>query len=465
MKKKIASILLACMIASAFFAGCGKSNDTVSKNKRSAQETTAAATEAGYENAGEVYYESEEYYDAENLDMSYEDADMNWQGGNNGSSSNSPDMRADAAKEMLVFRCNIAIDTLEFEQAVTTLKTKIEEYHGFVERENQSDGNSSNGRYVLDEKDKDYYYTATIRIPSAYYESFVSAASGIGTLRSKNSSVDNVATRYGTLQSELEIYEAEYDRYLKQYNETEDESIALQIQYELRNLAITISDIKTEMSMLESDVAYSYVTITIHKVSEKEIKKEEEEKKAVKEEDSFKTKLSKTANESWQSFLGFLQGILLFFVANWWILLILLLIFGAIFFGIKRAVKKAKIRYEENRKKEEAMQFERMKAYQMAKEQSSAQIQARNAENQAQIQARIAAQRAAEQAKVEKAEQLKKEAQDSSPKALETKADEKPETEVKPESEKSDEVKPEEKPDEVKPEAGDSEETKPEKEN
>ncbi|MBO4687088.1 MAG: DUF4349 domain-containing protein [Clostridiales bacterium] len=458
MKKKIASILLACMIASTFLAGCGKSSGTATKNKRMAAETTAAAAEAAYDNGGAVYYEeTAEYYDSDNLDMSYEKSDMEWEGGNNGSSSNTPDVNADAAKEMLVFRCNIAIDTLEFEQAVTALKTKIEEYHGFVERENQTDGNSSNGRYVLDEKDKDYYYTATIRIPSAYYESFVSAASGIGTLRSKNSSVDNVATRYGTLQSELEIYEAEYERYLKQYNETEDESIALQIQYELRNLAITISDIKTEMSMLESDVAYSYVTITIHKVSEKELKKEEEEKKEVKEEDSFGTKLSKTANESWQGFLGFLQGIVLFFVANWWILLILLLIFGVIFFSIRRAIKKAKIRYEEKRKAEEAQQFERMKAYQMAKEQSSAQIQAKNAENQAQIQARIAAQRAAEQAKIEKAEQLKKEAEESS-KAVELKADEKPETEekteeAKPESDVSDSVKPEkEDPDEEKTE-------------
>ncbi|MBP5492113.1 MAG: DUF4349 domain-containing protein [Clostridiales bacterium] len=323
--------------------------------------------------AGEDLYDS---YDGENY---VENADPN----NGGNGSQSPDVKADAAKEMLVFRCNIAIDTLNFDESLVALKNKIEEYHGFIERENQTDGSSGNGRYVIDEEDKDYYYTATIRIPSAYYDSFVNATSGIGTLRSKNSSVDNVATRYGTLQNELEIYEAEYDRYMKQYEETEDESIALQIQYELRNLAITISDIKTEMSMLESDVAYSYVSITIHKVSQKEIEKEQEE---VTEKDSFGTRLSKTAKNSWNDFLGFLQGIVLFFVGGWWVILILGLIAFAIFFGIKRSIKKGRERSEAKRKQLEAEQFERMKAYQMAKEQTQA-------ANQAQIQARINSQK------------------------------------------------------------------------
>ena len=414
MKKKILPLFMVCVLGCSIIAGCAKatkSADTKSQNRsKNNGSAAAAATEANYELAGETV---DYYYDDEaSLDMSYEEADYKYaENGANaapGADPNSVDVKADASKEMLVFRCNMSIDTLNFEEALTALKMKIEEYHGFIERENQSDGNSSNGRYVLDENDKDYYYTATIRIPSAYYESFVSAASGIGTLRSKNSSVDNVATRYGTLANELEIFEAEYDRYLKQYNETEDEAIALQIQYELRNLAITISDIKTEMSMLESDVAYSYVTITIHKVSEKEIKKEEKE---VKEEDTFGTKLSKTAKGSWEGFLGFLQGIVLFFVANWWIFLLLLIIGGAIILSIRRGIKKAKRKAEARRKELEAEQFERMKAFQMAKEQSAA-------ANQAQIQARIASQRAAEQAKAaaeqkakEEAEQAKKEAE------------------------------------------------------
>lgn len=390
MKKKIASLLVACVVGAAFFAGCKSSKDSGSRvNNRSAEKNEVAA-----EVSNESVADAAEWSD--DLDLSYEMKDGD---GVQAANTGNADSVADAKKEMLVFRCTISLDTLNFEESVTALKTKIAEYHGFVERENQSDGNDSNGRYLLDEEDKDYYYTATIRIPSEYYESFVSAASGIGTLRSKNSSVDNVATRYGTLKSDLEIYEAEYDRYLKQYNETEDETIALQIQRELRDLAITISDIKTQMSILESDVAYSYVTITIHKVSEKEIieKVEEEEE----EDNSFGARLSRTAKGSWNKLLGFLQGIVLFFVASWWVLLLLAIILGLIVFLTKRGIKKSNEKAEARRKELEAQQRERLAAYEAARQQANAQNQARHEENQAQIQARIAAQRAAEQAQAQ----------------------------------------------------------------
>ena len=358
MKKKIITIMLALMIGGSFIVACGKkSSDSKKKSTREHNDTVEEIDE---------YYEDIAYETtAANLngrqklsmdygaDAEWEAADEMYQKADPAAPSDEQDVNVDASKEMLVYRCTMSIDTLNFEESLTALKTKIAEFHGFIERETQSDGNNGNGRYIIDEEDKDYYYTATIRIPSAYYESFVSATEGIGTLRSKNSSVDNVATRYGTLKNDLEIYEAEYDRYMKQYNETQDEAIALEIQRELRNLAVTISDIKTQMSMLESDVAYSYVTVTIHKVSEKEIKKEKE---APKEDDDFGTRVSKKAKESWNSFLGFLESILMFFISGWWAFLLAAIIFLILFFVIKSKVKKAKAKAQARRKALEAQQ-------------------------------------------------------------------------------------------------------------
>lgn len=345
---------MACMIGISFIAGCK------SKSEKSSNRTSRTVEEEVYESSADGNYgmtknrsaaaSAENYYYDNGLTMDYAaetDAgdymsddyyEMEQIGDGNGVSGEA-DTTVDVSKEMLVYRCTMSIDTLDFEQSLTVLKQKIEEYHGFIERENQSDGSANGGKYITDEKDKDYYYTATIRIPSEYYESFVNATSGIGILRSKNSSVDNVSTRYGTLKNELEIYEAEYDRYMKQYEETEDESIALQIQRELRNLAITISDIKTEMSMLESDVAYSYVSITLHKVTEKEVKQKEKEEKK-EEEESFGTRISNTAKESWDDLVGFFESIVLFFVANWWIITPILIAVLVLFFVIRHKIKK-----------------------------------------------------------------------------------------------------------------------------
>ena len=393
MKKRVLPILLTGVFALSLLAGCGakEASDSRSKSNSGSAMHAAAAAQNYEENV--AYETTAAAADEDSLDFSYEGEKADETNLASDSGSGKAGTKVDVSKEMLVYRCTIAIDTLEFEQSLATLKAKVQEYHGFVERENQTDGSNSKGRYILDEEDKDYYYTATIRIPSNYYESFVSAASGIGTLRSKNSSVDNVATRYGTLKNELEIYEAEYARLLKQYENTQDEKIALEIQRELRNLSITVSDIKTEMSMLESDVAYSYITITIHKVSQKEIEKEDQQ---VQEEDSFGTRLSKTAKQSWNAFIGFLEDIVLFFVVGWWVILLLALIAIVTILLCKRSIKKSKIK----RAEQEAEQLAKARAHPQAQEEA-------RAANQAQIQARIAAQQAAAQQQAEAVAQAK----------------------------------------------------------
>ena len=434
MKKKVAWILAAIMGIS-MAAACASKNESSAKNKgysgNNAVSAHAAAVDE-YVSGDDYYYAAEttaaayseeaeyvyEDYDGENIDFNYDaptEADENGgqaQSQNSGDPSSSGqqgDTKVDISKEMLVYRCQITMDTLEFDATLAALKNKISEYHGFVERESQTDGSRGNGRYAISEEEKDYYYIATIRIPSEYYESFVASTEGLGILRSKNSSVDNVATRYGTLKNELEIYQAEYDRYLKQYNETEDEKIALQIQKELRNLSLTISDLKTEMSMLESDVAYSYVTITIHKVSEKDLEKEkeleeqkekekkkkEEREKEKEKEDNFGTRVKKAAKDSWKEFLAFLEGILMFFIARWWGIVLFLIIAGIVLLVMKIVRKKIKKRNEIRREKREALEAQhRAQVEEQKKEEEKAREETK-ANNQAQIKARIQAQKEA----------------------------------------------------------------------
>lgn len=330
MKRKFMAALLAAFFALTFLAGCSKSSgsSTRSRNESYDAEPTYALE------SGEAVYEMA------NGDI---DLDYSMDGGGGTVDLSNSGTKADIAKEMLVYRCNIAIDTLDFEGAVSTLKQKVKEYRGLIEYEYQSDGAGASGQYVVDEEDKDYTYSATIRIPSEYYDSFTSSAEGLGILRSKNSSVDNVTTVYGTLKSELEIYEADYARYLEKYEETEDDAIALSIEKELRTLALTIADIKTQMSTIEGDVAYSYITISIHKVCEEEIVVEPEPEPV---DDSFSARFKETAKESWGSFVEFVQGIILFFVRSWWVLLIIGIIVFVIVFSIKRANKRRRIRNE-----------------------------------------------------------------------------------------------------------------------
>lgn len=365
-----------------------------SQSSAMAHSATASASSA----VSSVSSNNEVRYESDNGEIAFDyDAGSNWDTpmpdngamreevasrGYNQKGSSEADQHVDLKSEMLVYRCSIWMDTMEFEKTVAALKRKISEFHGFVENEQQSDGTSETSRYRLDEKEKNYSYFATIRIPSAYYESFVSATEGLGILRSKNSSVDNVATQYGTLKNQLQIAQTEYDRYLQQYENTQDEKVALKIQSELYNLAVTISDLKTRMSMMENDVAYSYVTIRIHKVTEKELEPKEEEKKEEPEEDTFATRMSKTADESWKQLLGFLESVLVFLIMNWWIIVLVAILLIIVIFLIrfltrraarirakKRAEEQAQI--EERRKQREAEEDHFGNHYQAARMQGS----------------------------------------------------------------------------------------------
>ena len=334
MKRKALAAGLAVFFALTIFAGCSSSSSGV-KRARSAGSDEDSGSAAAVQEMGEAVYSAE---------GDYGDLDLEYAANGDVGADAASDIRADLTKEMLVYRSNLSIDTLDFEGSVSTLKQKVREYNGLIEYEYQTDGNDSNGQYIVDEESKNYTYSATIRIPSQYYESFMSSTDGLGILRTKNSSVDNVTTVYGTLKSELEIYEADYARYLEKYEETKDDNVALQIERELRSLALTIADIKTQMSTIEGDVAYSYITISIHKVMEEEIEPEPTPEPEV--DNSFKARLKTTAKESWESFLGFVQAIILFLVRSWWVLIIIGIIVFVIVFSIKRANKKRRIRNE-----------------------------------------------------------------------------------------------------------------------
>lgn len=371
MKKKIMiSTLILCLALSAF-TGCGASKSAERAMRVDSHNGSTNAVLAEIGGSGEYAYAEETMAAAdEAYDVEYEaETPAAYNGDIFADASNSADttssaeatQKADAKKDMLVFRSTIKIDTTDFDTSVHDLKVKINEYHGFLEYEYQTDGSAYDGPEVLDESEKNYTYTATIRIPSEYYESFVNATDGLGYLRSKNSSVDNVSTEYGTLKNELEIYEAEYDRYLEQYENTKDDNVALTIQRELRSLAVTISDIKTRLSSIESDVAYSYVTITIHKVRPAVIEEAIEKEEEFEKEDTFKTRVSDAAKESWKQFLAFLEGLLIFFIETWWGLLIFGIICLIIFLCIRRAVKKHNKKVEAQKREIEEKQLARAK--------------------------------------------------------------------------------------------------------
>ncbi len=158
-------------------------------------------------------------------------------------------------REMLVYSCDVKIDTLDYKKSVNAFKAGLKEMGGFVEHEYYSDGAGFYGYYV-EESEKTKNYTATVRIPSQKYESFITSLGDLGDVRSQNADVENVSQEYKDVGIQLKILEAKEAAYLKMLKKAENTNEILTIQNTLTEIQVQIEQLKSRIQTIETDVAY-----------------------------------------------------------------------------------------------------------------------------------------------------------------------------------------------------------------
>lgn len=250
---------------------------------------------------------NENYISADNYELVAENADGESSGEDNEVTDVSDNIKENNTseniirKEMLVYSCNLTVDVLDFDTAISSFKSNLDKYGAFPENENYSDGGSGS-RWQYSDEEKWQTYTATVRVPSADYNKFCDAVAETGDLRSKNASVENMSREYYDLSSTLEIYEAKEKRYMERLATIQDEQYAIKVEEELTDIQIEISKIKTRMNDIQTDVAYSYVYVTMNEVKEYTAEPEKT--------DTFIQRLSNTVSKATANFLSVMENLL-----------------------------------------------------------------------------------------------------------------------------------------------------------
>lgn len=163
-------------------------------------------------------------------------------------------------RDMLVYRGNVSITTKEYDKAVSNLSELFSKYDCFIE----SSREYSNYRYS-DGVDL-MTYEATIRVNSASYEDFMSGVTDLGVVKSTSSTVQNMNVEYSDTVTALRIKQARLNRYLDLLENEKDTEIALQLEREIDKIQIELQQLENRKALIETDVAYSYVTLTITEV-------------------------------------------------------------------------------------------------------------------------------------------------------------------------------------------------------
>ena len=197
--------------------------------------------------------------------------------------------------EMLVYTCNVSIRTDKFDQSYEMLKNLINDMGGFIESENYSENDSSYNSSKTT--------NLTVRVPSKNYNNFLDSFGDIGTVTNKSSTAQNVSQEYSDTEKALEIYEAELSRYIERVKTIKDESALLELESKITELQVKIAQLKSRRSQIETDVAYSYVYITLSESIYKEETKT-----------SFGGRFMNTINSSWHDFLDIAEGLLFFII-------------------------------------------------------------------------------------------------------------------------------------------------------
>lgn len=215
---------------------------------------------------------------------------------------------AELNTDMLVYSCRLAIDTLDYEKSVQTFRSMLTAAGGFVENENFTDGQSASTSYYIEEQDKNRMYTATVRVPHDKYDEFLNGADQLGDVRSRDSNVQNMGQEYTDLGTTLQIYEAKEKRYIEMLATIKDDEYAITVEKELTELQVQIAKLKSRMSGIRTDVAYSTIEIQIHQVAKYE------ERSTPKRTDTFFQRLGNTVRDTWKHFLVFLEALLFFII-------------------------------------------------------------------------------------------------------------------------------------------------------
>ncbi|MDE7294899.1 MAG: DUF4349 domain-containing protein, partial [Oscillospiraceae bacterium] len=299
--KRMFSLLSAAALCVAMFTSCSAATTNESANSDNfLMQQSAGASYEDYADDSDTYEAAYGYNTG--VYTNSEEAENSDSVTGGGAKADSPDKAEDIIlKEMLVYSCNMTVDTLEFDEALAGFKAALNGCGGFVETENYSDGGSS-GRWYKEGEEKWKSYTATVRVPSGSYEEFVNIAGNLGDLRSKTSSVENLSREYSDLSTTLEIYLAKEERYIARLSEITDEEYALKVERELTDIQIQIANIRNRMSTIRTDVAYSYVYISLNEVKEYV-------SEPVKT-DTFGDRLSITLETAGSGFLRFLEELL-----------------------------------------------------------------------------------------------------------------------------------------------------------
>lgn len=347
MKKRLIALFITLTTVMSLTACSGGSSTSSAVNSTSGSTSSdiAYSTNDSYGLSSEYKGNSYDYEETVETDNYNEVDKENTESENtDNKTNNNSNSNIVLVEDKLVYKCYVDIETLDFDKSYAALQDMMEKYNCVISSETFGDESisyfydsyySSSSKYKTGRTDE-----IVIRVPSANYKSFISEYGELGNVTSKTQTVDNITQEYYDTTSQVEGLKAEMERLeimMSQATEIED---MITINQAITELQSEINSLTTYIRTMDSDVAYSYVTMSLREVLEYS-----EVEQPVKK-NTFIDRLKNQCVDTWKGFLNFLENLLFTIIG----LIPAIVIIGIIVIIIKITCKNKIKTWKENRK-------------------------------------------------------------------------------------------------------------------
>ena len=314
MKKRIVGLLLIGFMTLA--TACGGSSSST-ESAVGASNSFASKNSMGFEESAVADYETSDTTSESAATYDYaEDASAPESG-----EPSEVDLSEYDTSRKLIYNSYISLESKKFDEDVRTIKELVASNGGYFE------STSTYGNVEYGNRSASFL----ARIPADKYDAFMGSVGDVGSLTSKNESVDDITSSYVDVQARIKSLNTKLERLQELEANAENVTELLEIEDRINEVQYQIESYTAQMKTYDDQVDYSTVNIDISEVATySEVKA-----------DSAWNRFSEAFRNSFVGFVSFLQG----FVIGLIYLLPYLLIIGIIVlivFCIVRRNKKKK---------------------------------------------------------------------------------------------------------------------------
>ncbi len=168
------------------------------------------------------------------------------------------------SERKLIKNGNFTVETLEYEKTIDAIEQLIGSVGGYIQNSNVSGTGAIASGYNQMRR-----ATYTVRLPANDFDAFEDglAACG-GSILSRNVFVDEVTDYYYDTEARLKSLQTQEDQLMKLLEKADKLEVIIQLQNELSNVRYQIESLQGTLRRLDSQVAYSTVTINVREVYE-----------------------------------------------------------------------------------------------------------------------------------------------------------------------------------------------------